>query len=211
MGNGNTKGADSLEAAINDYATKYILRASFQDMVQMSNQNFCDELVVLTTDLIDSKFSSKEIDHIANLEKYKPEKPTRKKVRYIAKKTMKSLMNQETKLGYCRGIARYYVKVLNLFSAIVMTLNPQFEFQDSSGQKKTVKLKDRTAVRDERRLSVSFSSDNICGRRFEALMRNATNDPAQNKDAAGNVRIENSVCKMNKERTHLGQEVGCPN
>ena len=210
MGNTSTKSANSLEDAIRKYASKYILRANFQDMVNMSNPNYCEELVVLTSDLIDSKLNSSEIHQIASLEKYTPEKPTRAKVKYATKKTMKNIMSKEKKLSYCRGIARYYVKVLNLLSAIVMTVKPKFTFKDNNNRSQTVRVKDRNSVLDKQRISVSFSYDNFCGRRFEALMKGIGNDSHSRKDSEGNIRITNNVCGMNEKRDNLKDEVGIP-
>lgn len=198
MGNGNTKSASGLEDAVREYASKYILRASFQDMVNMSNKNFCEELVILTSELLESKMSPTDIELIENMRKDNSGKPKRAKVYYATNMKVKTLMNDATKRAHCRGIAKYYVKVLNLFSAIVMTLDPQFKTSGSE-----IKLKDRRPVRDEQRISVSFSNNSICRRRFEALMK-------KKPGVDGNVEITNSVCGMNREVNVLGKEPGIP-
>ena len=82
MGNGNAKSASGLEDAVREYASKYILRASFQDMVSMSDRNFCKELIILTSELLDSKMSSTEIEVIDNMKKGNSGKPKRAKVYY---------------------------------------------------------------------------------------------------------------------------------
>ena len=181
----NTNG---LEDAIREYATKYILRASFQDI---NVKQFLRRAGGTHRRADNAKMNSTEVEKIVNLGDYAVKKAPKAKVRYATKKALNSAMNSETKLSYCRGIARYYVKVLNLFSAVVMTLNPQFKFKDSDGTTRTVKLKDRNAVRDGRQIDVSFANDSFCKRRFEALMK-------LEKGNDDNVEIVNSVCDMTK-------------
>lgn len=203
MGNSATKNkkADSLDEAITEYASRYILRASFQDMINMSDSTFCEDLVVITTELLDSKMTSIDVEKIISIGKYATEKPKREKIHHTTKKKMKSHMDRELKLSYCRGIARYYVKVLNLFSAVVMTVNPKFEAMNYKETKEENKLKARKSVEDGRAIQVSFSNDDICGRRLKALKSRIDGTEV-------NERRKNSVCGMNENRATLGDESG---
>ena len=55
-----------------DYiATQYILTADFKSLQQLYDENYCNNLVVLTSDIIDKNFNDLEITHLAQRVKNK--------------------------------------------------------------------------------------------------------------------------------------------
>jgi hypothetical protein len=107
----------------------------------------------------------------------------------------------------CIGIAKFYVKIAHLFSAIVMTINPVYTYKDSTGQtiKTTLLEKDKIPKNVNRKL---FKL-NICDNRIRALKKGEQFD-----DTTGNVSIQPRVCDINELKSGndktLADEPGIP-
>ena len=46
-------------------ATKYILTQNFQDMKKLGQKEYCDKLVILTSDIVKKFMNEKEIEYLA--------------------------------------------------------------------------------------------------------------------------------------------------
>jgi hypothetical protein len=63
------------------------------------------------------------------------------KLRYFNKDNLDNLdiLNDKNKTikkkRVCIGIAKFYIKIAHIFSAIMMTINPVYSYKDTTGQK----------------------------------------------------------------------------
>jgi hypothetical protein len=185
-----------------DYiATYYILTMDFKSLSKLSETDYCNKLVVLTSDIIERYFNDTEITYLEQRIKNGEEinKLSKEKVIYINKDNLEGLdisndkQKSIKKKRVCIGIAKFYVKVAHIFAAIVMTINPVYTYKDASGQ--TVKTgllgKDKIPKNIDRKLYKL----NICDNRIRSLKKNEVND-----EISGNVTLQPKVCDMNMNK-----------
>lgn len=135
--NKNTKSKLSLINHIDKIAAKYILTPNFSDMKNLTNEKYCNKLVILTADIISKNVSDKDLVYLKQrLQKGNIiNEMANESVLHIRKDKIGELdVKQSTqKKRMCIGIARFYIKIAHVFSAIVTTVRPQFENLDRSG------------------------------------------------------------------------------
>ena len=91
----------------------------------------------------------------------------------------------------CIGIAKFYVKVAQVFSAIVTTVNPTYKFKDISGNSQEVDLTQKENIPDETKASIQRI--NICSQRINALINGQNFNPNQKEP----VKINPKFCEIN--------------
>jgi len=196
-----------------DYiATYYILTMDFKSLSKLSDKDYCDKLVILTSDIIKRYFNDVEITYMAQRIKNGVEvnELAKDKIIFLNKDNLDSLdVSNDTqksikKKRVCIGIAKFYVKIAHIFAAIVTTINPVYTYKDENGEivKKTLLEKDTIPKNVDRKLYKL----NICDNRIRALKKN------QIYDAADNVTIQPKVCDINLDKTgqikNLSEEPG---
>uniref|UniRef100_A0A6C0AQU3 Uncharacterized protein n=1 Tax=viral metagenome TaxID=1070528 RepID=A0A6C0AQU3_9ZZZZ len=188
-----------------DYiATYYILTMDFKSLSKLSEKEYCDKLVVLTSDIIQKHFTDLEITYLAQRIKdgLQVNDLSKEKVSFINKGRLEGLdISNDTnksikKKRVCIGIAKFYVKIAHIFAAIIMTINPVYTYKDQTGQ--TVKTglleKDKIPKRAQRKL---FKL-NICDNRIRALKKGQIIDKT-----TGNITLQPKVCDFNATKTGL--------
>jgi hypothetical protein len=199
-----------------DYiATYYILTMDFKSLSKLSEKEYCDKLVVLTTDIIDRYFNEMQVQYLAQRIKEGMEVNTMssENVRFINKDNLedydisKDVQKTIKKKRVCIGIAKFYVKIAHIFSAIVMTINPVFTYKDPTGEVVKVPLLEKDKI--PRGVERKVFKLNICDNRIRALKQGEFVD-----EASGDVSIQPKVCDMNttkdgKQKT-LEDEPGIP-
>merc|ERR1711966_391791 len=127
MGMGNNQSQQSVKKnnlfeVVNNIATNYILTQNFKDMQNLvSDLEYCDNLVILTSKIIQEKVHMKDITYMQ--QKLKAGIPIDKlandKIAYFEKPLEKyDVKNTTNKRRMCIGIAKFYIQIANLFSAI---------------------------------------------------------------------------------------------
>ena len=182
-----------------DYiATYYILTMDFQSLTKLSEKEYCDKLVILTSDIIKRYFNDLEVTYLAQRIKggLEVNELTKSNVTFLNKDQLESLDVQNDaqksikKKRICIGIAKFYVKIAHLFAAIVTTINPVYIYKDSNG--KIVKTgllgKDKIPKNVNRKL-FKF---NICDERIDALKRGEDYNTS-----ASEANIHPKICGMN--------------
>ena len=204
MGN-STSSIKKAESEFNNFyeiidyiATYYILTMDFKSLSKLSEKAYCDKLVVLTSDIIERYFNDMEVTFLAQRIKDGVEVNDLKteKIRFINQDNLQSLdVSNDTqksirKKRICIGIAKYYVKIAHVFSAIIMTINPVYTYKDSTGQnvKTTLLEKDKIPKNVNRKLYKL----NICDNRIRALKKGEIID-----DQTNSVTMQPRVCDMN--------------
>jgi hypothetical protein len=188
-----------------DYiASYYILTMDFKSLSKLSEKAYCDKLVVLTADIVERYVNDMDITYLAQKIKGGVEvnNLSNEKVKFINKDSLESLdisndaQKSIKKKRVCIGIAKFYVKIAHIFSAIVMTINPVYTYKDSTGKtvKTTLLEKDKIPKNVNRKLYKL----NICDNRIRALKRGEVVD-----NVTGNVTIQPKVCDMNVGKNDL--------
>jgi hypothetical protein len=206
---------DNFYDIIDYIATYYILTMDFKSLSKLSEKEYCDNLVVITSDIIKRYFNDMEVTYLAQRIKdgLEVNNLSKEKIIFVNKDQLESLdisndkQKNLKKKRICIGIAKFYVKIAHIFAAIVMTVNPVYTYKDSSGQ--TVKTglmqKDIIPKNSNRKL---FKL-NICDNRIRALKKGE-----EMNVATGDVSIQPKVCDFNmdknKQLKNLNDEPGIP-
>jgi hypothetical protein len=117
-----------LKRNIDAIAAKYILTQNFKDMIDLNNPEVCNNLVIITSQIIKKSLNWRTIlyldQHLQGKEVV--DKMAKDSVLYMDKNDMDSLdvKNNIKKRRMCIGISKFYIKINILFSAIATTLRP---------------------------------------------------------------------------------------
>jgi len=223
MGNINSTNSNKSEQKkhetfydIIDYiATYYILTMDFKSLSKLSEKEYCDKLIVLTSDIIQRYFNDTEVTFLAQRIKNGLEvnELNKEKVFYMNKDNLEGLdisndaQKSIRKKRVCIGIAKFYVKIAHIFAAIVMTINPMYIYKDADGNtiKSGLLEKDKIPKNINRKLYKL----NICDNRIRALKRGEQID-----DVTGDVTIQPKICDINLNKDgsvkDLEDEPGIP-
>ena len=199
MGNTATKKTvkkeKSLSSVVDYIATNYILTQNFKDMEKLSDQEYCNNLVIMTSDIIGNKLNEIDIKYLAQRLKNGVEvnESVEEKVMFLKKKDIPELdvSNPTTKRRMCIGIAKFYVKVAHLFAAIVTTINPVYTFKNKVGANVNATILNKHDI--PKGASTNIIKLNICSNRLNALI----NNQSFNVDKNAKVTIKPKFCNMN--------------
>ena len=116
-----------------DYiATETILGLTLKDMNLLHNEDYCNKLLILTSDVIKKYIKTEFVTYIHD------GKVKTNKMMYTNKTPdfIKSIDSKKFRTSKCKGIAKFYIKIANLFSAIALTVDPIFSWIDDKGRHK---------------------------------------------------------------------------
>lgn len=177
--NNMTGGEKKLDDALDYIATFYILTMDFQSLRRLYEKEYCDELIILTSEIVNRYFSDIEIARLANrIESSSVDQPPADlgasvpgvdKVLFLKRDDIQHLneLDPERKKELCNLIAKFYVKIAHLFSAILTTINPEYVYSDSSGKKIRKKLSEKSTI--PRDAVIEKINANLCDSRVDAL------------------------------------------
>ena len=157
-----------------DYiATYYILTMDFESLQKLSDPKYCDELIVITSEIVGKYFNELEIQYLEQRTKEGVEinDMTKDKVMFLTKKHLEDLdiKNDRNKSirkkRVCIGIAKFYVTIANIYAAIITTINPVYIYKDPSGQVIKKDWKEKNDVPK----NAEVKNTNICDERIESL------------------------------------------
>lgn len=194
---GKGKGKN-LSDIINFVATHYILTQSFEDMENLKDPKYCDKLIVVTSDVLNKYLTKMDVQYLAQKVKQGVEvnEMTSDGLLYLRQDSLPKIdvKNAVTKKRMCIGIAKYYVKVAHLFSAIVSTINPTYTYKDEFGTRKEVPFSEKNRI--PKGTDVKIKKVNVCSERVEALINGqdlGMEDPSQP------IKIKPNFCQMNTD------------
>jgi len=216
MGNapstGNENKVKTLPEVIDYVATNLIMTQNFRDMKNLADQQYCDKLVILTSDVIGQKLNTNEIRFLAQRikEGVVVNKMTKDKIIYFDRDDITKLdvSNSTNKRRMCIGIAKFYVKIAHLFSAIMTTINPTYKFRNASGDIDTVSIMKKGAIPEG--VDRKLERNSLCSSRINALLNGQSFTSKQDDD---NITINPNFCNMNANNAGtktLSQEPGIP-
>lgn len=188
---------NKFDDAIDYIASKYILTSDFQSLKKLSEKEYCEKLVVLTSDIIDRYFNHQEITYLEQRVKNGLEvnDMTEKKVYYLNKDQLNDLdisndrQKEIKKKRVCIGIAKFYVKIAHIFAAILMTINPVYLYKDPiTGT--TI----RKSIYNKHQIPTSVKTKmnwNFCDNRINRLKKG---QDYHKIDESGNIQVNPDIC-----------------
>jgi len=193
--NSNELKPKSISQILDYVATHYIVTMDFQSLKKLYKAEYCDQLVVLTADIIDRYFTDLEVTYLAQRTKGGVEVNIldKDKVVFFDKDRLGTLdiQNSIKKKNICRSIAKFYVKIAHLFAAIVTTINPIYVYKDETGNTVRATLFEKTKI--PANTPREILKLNICENRINTLRHGDGLEP----NAAGDIFISPNMCTAN--------------
>jgi hypothetical protein len=215
-----------LEETIDYIATHYILTSDFQSLRKLNEKTYCEKMIVLTSDIINKKFSDLEVDKILDRVENgsSPKEIEKENIVFFNKSQLHNAIEEsnDTKEMKCNQIAKFYIKVAHIFASIVMTINPEYTHTDFFGNVKTYKLFEKDKIPSSGHFEVS--KINLCGERVDVLSNELVSgdgEGEENEDdensQSENVNVNTApkkLCSMNLNKNGkiktLDEEIGIP-
>lgn len=192
---------------IDKIATDYILSMNFQDMLNMTTESGCSKMIIVIEDILKKNTTQVEIQDLAQkkglMDLSENKIPSSSVFIFPKEEENKTLdiENTKNKLSLCRQVAKFYVQIANLFSAIISTVNPKYEFK-KDGETMRESIMDKNKIPQELLSSTNIVFDkNFCSEREEILTSKS------NLDSRGEISINLPYCKLN---TTLTQYINTP-
>ena len=210
--NENTgKYKDTSFSQIIDYiATKYVLTSDFKSLTKLYDKEYCNELVVLTSDIIEKYFTDLEVNYLNQRIKNGVEENemTKDNMIFFNKSDIDKLNvnNQLKKKRICNGIAKFYVKIAHIFAAIVLTLNPVYTYKDEEGNTIKTKLYEKNKI--PKNVERKLLKLGICDERINSLKNGMVIN--ENYDITINPKFCGININSNGDTKVLGDEPGIP-
>ena len=148
--NSDANNNDDFLKSIDDIATNYIFKQNIVDMLRFSDSNYRENFIILTCHLLDKKLSNVDIEIIKkrvlneDSENGINNSEIGKMIYFSEYEKLKknSLQNEKDKKKALLIIAKFYVKIITLFSSIVSVIDPQYTYKDENGENNYFYLKD---------------------------------------------------------------------
>ena len=138
---------------INDIASKLILTQTYDDFTKMGNEKYCSQIVDLTSKLLKINLNKNTIKHL------------------YSGKFIDNLDNKEKTKELCYSVSSFYVKVAQVFSAIVKVVNPIKEYNDPFTNNITYNELIKLDAKNNIDIFKMNTSDNLCEKRINAMSK----------------------------------------
>ena len=198
MGNQGSKAETNNQDDINKYllqmdliAANYATTLNLHQMSHLTNQDFCNNLTIISSDSIAKNLSSSEISFLQQrLEKGIPiDKMTKDKIVYYKNQELDT-KNPTKKRRMCIGIAEFYIKLSHIYAAIFKTIQPTYVYKDSNGELINFSLEDKKKIPSGVKYQTTYV--NFCNQRLQALINK--NEYTENDEF---VDVEPKFCNIN--------------
>jgi hypothetical protein len=197
-----------------DYiATYYILTMDFQSLRKLYDIEYCDKLVILTSDIIERYFTDLQITYLAENIKGQEEgeegeegektKETQEnvykkdKIIFFEKDDISKfdIKNPTKKRRICLSIAKFYIKIAHVFATILTTVNPVYVYKDEDGNTVKADIYNRNKI--PKGTDVEILNLNICDNRINALKRDANVNFSDDLENNTEIKIHPKMCSFN--------------
>lgn len=209
MGNaqntGEKKETKSLTSIIDFIATDYILTQNFTDMYNLTDERYCDRLLILTSKIISKYLSNIEIDRVVSkrIGDELTDDVQKNKILFLRKKAIKEFekIDPELKQEMCNGISKFYIKIAQLFASITSMVNPTYTYKSRHGEEITFDTFDKAKLEKH---NVSLTAKPVvkfisfCGRRIDCLTNGLDISTINNR--GDRFTISPTFCKVNKTK-----------
>ena len=203
---------DAISEKIDYIATYYILTSNFKSLKELYKKEYCDDLVILTSDIIQKHLNYQQISYLQSrivngddTNAIKEEPAIFFSQNALQKDIKKSITNEKNKSRMCIGIAKFYIKIAHIFAAIITSVNPLYSYMED-GEEKQVGGSEKNNIPDGARVRIKKGS--LCQRRLEALSSGYEYINASDKTEA-EIRVGANLCDF-KSKDSLFEEPGIP-
>ena len=152
---------ENISKKMDYFATYYILTSDYKSLKNLYKKEYCDDLIILTSDIIQKHLSYQQISFLQNRVENGISIDTLKEepLVYFSKASIQKEenTNEKNKSRMCIGIAKFYIKVAHIFAAIITSVNPMYSYIDETEPvdvTEGVKVKTNTKSLCERRISL---------------------------------------------------------
>ena len=205
---------DGFKHTIDYIATYYIVTMDFESLKKLTDKEYCNQLIILTSDIISKYATTREIQYMVKKQNSDIDEPgelRNKKVTYFSKNMVDRELPEMVKKEMCMSIASFYIRIAHLFSAIILTINPIYKYRDEYGMIKEVNWANKKNIPEGVDVKVEYS--NLCNNRINAL---EPNDKSQKNGGlfqslslmSSNVTLSPSICHLQFRPNLLIEEPG---
>ena len=197
----------SVRQIIDYIATHYILTMDFNNLRKLHDIEYCDKLVILTSDIIERYFTDIQITYLA--QNIKDGDPLNNNETNLEKDNMIFLYKDNIpkldirdpikKKRVCIGIAKFYIKIAHVFATILTTINPVYVYKDKNGDTVKADIYNRNKIPKDAKVKVLKL--NICDNRINALKRGSNIDSSGEIDTdTDRIKIHPKICSVNLKK-----------
>ena len=135
---------------IDKIASEYILSMNFQDMKNMNTEAGCNKMVLVVENILKQHTTEVPVSSLETASQglfNLAAPPSGEESIFVfpegdeEEKKIMDVSDAKKKQLICRNIAKFYVQLAHLFSAIIMTVNPKYQYSDG-GETKTIDVMD---------------------------------------------------------------------
>lgn len=202
-----------LEDEIDYIATHYILTMNFQSLRNLYKEKYCDDLIILTSEIINKYFRDLQVNQLVDRVEngvVTENGVAQENLVFINKNDIHraiKLSEEDDKMEKCQQISSFYIKIAQIFAAIVTTINPEYIHTDTSGTITKYKLSEKHNI--PKTGHVEIFKTNICGERIDILKNDLfLNLTSPEKIPQVNPNPE-KLCFLNQDKS-LSDEPGIP-
>jgi hypothetical protein len=189
----------SVRQIIDYIATYYILTMDFKSLRKLYDIEYCDKLVILTSDIIERYFTDLQISYLAeNIKNGEPINEMEKdKIIFFDKDEIVNLdiKNPVKKRSVCISIAKFYIKIAHVFASILTTINPVYVYKDEDGNTVKADIYNRSKIPKD--ADVEILKLNICDTRIDALKNDMDIDFSNLPSDDTEIKIHPKMCSFN--------------
>jgi hypothetical protein len=198
---------ETISSQLDYISAYYIWTSNFENLKDLYNKEYCDDLIILTSDIIQKNLTYREIEYMqarvinGELNNTMEKQP----MVFFSKSSIKddynnTITTESNKTRMCIVIAKFYLKVAHIFAAIITSVNPIYTYVENGVEKSVVgdaKNKIPTGA------SVKINNGNLCQRRLSALM------DGNEYIHSGQLKVGTNLCSF-KPESNLIEEPGIP-
>jgi len=189
----------SVRQIIDYIATYYILTMDFQSLRKLYDIEYCDKLVILTSDVIERYFTDLQISYLAENIKNgeKINEMEKDNIIFFDKDEITNLdiKNPVKKRRVCISIAKFYIKIAHVFASILTTINPVYVYKDDNGNTVKADIYNRSKIPKD--ANVEILKLNICDTRIDALKNGSNTDFSNILGEDIEIKIHPKMCSFN--------------
>ena len=205
----NTKNecSNDLMCTLNKIAANYITTSSYQDLLHLNKIDKCEDLLTVTSTALQQNLNKKQIEFLVGKLNVSDDKSSLEKTQDSSSENTKK----------CQDIAKFFVKIGHLYSAILGTIYPVQVCDDKSYYGTTVKtplldIKKHTdpcsqisrrsslmpGETKDNYVNLGLKRDGLCSRRIQALINNQN---IFKKGVDEPITIHPRICNFNVDKS----------
>ena len=206
----NKSDMSNIHKIVNHIASDYIFTSNFKDMENLGDVKYCNNLVILTSRIIEENLNDLDIDYLSRKIKdgNTVDEMAKEKVIFLKKNDIPKLdvKNDTQKRRLCVGIAKFYVKVAHIFASIIKTINPTISYVDNKGNAGETTLMDKHKLPED--ASMKMNNISLCSKRLDILVNDNDYNVTDKKNKV--MVVSPDYCNKNSRNVNVNllQEPG---